>query len=281
MNQTNPCPTVPASAMFKPPAAVPETPGLTRVFLGGSIDMGQAEDWQALVAADLADLPVAFLNPRREHWDAGWVQDISNPEFRGQVQWELDGLESSDLVLFHLSPSGPAPVTLMELGLHARTPDRCIVSCPAGYWRRGNVQVLCARFGITLVDSLDSLVWEARARIVRRSGGTPRSLHREAMDTMDAVHGAEGVERTALLRRAARLEASAAALMPNDADTALSRAVLLRSAATLANQAGERDRAVALALRGLIDMPHGEIAAELREVLSEAMPNGTLAAEPA
>jgi len=156
--------------MFKPPLPVPET-GLIQVFLGGSIDMGLAENWQAVVAERLGDLEVAFLNPRRDNWDSGWVQDISNPEFRHQVRWELDSLERADLVLFHLAPTGPAPVTLLELGLHARTPELCIVSCPPGYWRRGNVQVVCDRFGITLVDGLDGLVTEARSRIASSSVG--------------------------------------------------------------------------------------------------------------
>jgi hypothetical protein len=38
-----------------------------RVFLGGSIEMGKAPNWQAAFADKLASLPVAAFNPRRIH----------------------------------------------------------------------------------------------------------------------------------------------------------------------------------------------------------------------
>ena len=41
--------------------------------------MGMAEPWQAAIEQALADLSVAVLNPRRDEWDASWVQSIGNP----------------------------------------------------------------------------------------------------------------------------------------------------------------------------------------------------------
>jgi hypothetical protein len=45
---------------------------------------------------------------------------------------------------------------LLELGLFARS-GKMVVCCPGGYWRRGNVQIVCKRFGILLVDTLEEL----------------------------------------------------------------------------------------------------------------------------
>lgn len=148
---------------WRPPQAVPAT-RRPSVFLAGSIDMGRAEEWQFRAFAMLADRPIDVFNPRRLDWDASWPQDISHDGFRGQVEWELDHLERADLVLFHFDPAGRAPVTMMELGLHAAS-GKCVVSCPPGYWRRGNVQVLCARYGIVLHDGLAGAAEEIRDRL--------------------------------------------------------------------------------------------------------------------
>src|ERR1043166_6520216 len=121
--------------IIKPPAPLTLEPGERSVFLAGSIEMGQADDWQSSIERALADLPVVILNPRRDEWDASWVQAIDNPQFRGQVEWELAGLERASVVAMYFAPATKAPVTLLEFGLCARS-GRLVVCCPAGYWRR-------------------------------------------------------------------------------------------------------------------------------------------------
>lgn len=131
------------------------------IFLAGSIDMGNAVDWQKEVENAFSEYNINILNPRRDDWDSSWVQDISNDQFKQQVQWELDHLEWSDLILVYFDPKGQAPITLMELGLHARS-GKIIVCCPEGYWRRGNVQIVCDMYEIPLVNTLEELIEEAR-----------------------------------------------------------------------------------------------------------------------
>jgi len=46
------------------------------LFMGGSIDMGEAEDWQTRLEKDLDIFDdLILLNPRRDDWDSSWVQD--------------------------------------------------------------------------------------------------------------------------------------------------------------------------------------------------------------
>lgn len=144
----------------------PETGAVTgkSVFLAGSIDQGAAVDWQTEVTDALADLDVTIFNPRRDDWDDTWVQDISNDQFRGQVEWELSHMERCDVMCVYFDPKGQAPITLMELGLHARS-GKVVVCCPEGYWRRGNVQVVCARYGIPMVNDLDALISAVKERL--------------------------------------------------------------------------------------------------------------------
>jgi hypothetical protein len=151
--------------VIKKPPAPHDLPADARaVFLAGSIEMGTASAWQDALTAALADRDVAILNPRRDAWDATWVQSIDNPMFREQVEWELTGLERADVIAMWFDPATKAPVTLLELGLHARS-GKLVIGCPDGYWRKGNVEVVCARYGATLVDNWQSFVDAVRARV--------------------------------------------------------------------------------------------------------------------
>lgn len=51
------------------PQPLPIDDSRPRVFLGGSIDMGGAPDWQAAMTSALADMDVVILNPRRPDWN--------------------------------------------------------------------------------------------------------------------------------------------------------------------------------------------------------------------
>lgn len=150
--------------VIKPPTPITLAARERSVFLAGSIEMGRAEAWQAEVERALADLPVAILNPRRDEWDASWEQSVTNAKFREQVEWELEGLELATAVGMYFAPPTQAPITLLELGLVARS-GKAVVCCPPGYWRRGNVQVVCARYGVPLVADLAELVRAVRERL--------------------------------------------------------------------------------------------------------------------
>lgn len=143
-----------------PPSPIPARG--KAVFLAGSIEMGAAVEWQRTVIDALSDAnELVVLNPRRPDWDSSWRQSIEDARFREQVEWELDGLERADLIAMYLAPDTKAPISLLELGLHARS-GRAIVSCPPGFWRRGNVEIVCARYGLALVSSLSELVTAVR-----------------------------------------------------------------------------------------------------------------------
>ena len=133
-----------------------------RVFLAGSIEMGKAENWQERVASALSDAPnLTILNPRRDNWDSSWVQSIHNPEFRRQVEWELPAQEIADVIFMYFAPDTKAPITLLELGLFARS-GKLIVCCPDGFWRKGNVEVVCRRYGVRLFNDLDAGIAQLR-----------------------------------------------------------------------------------------------------------------------
>lgn len=126
------------------------------VFLAGSIDIGKEVNWQTSIVEALSHLPVVVLDPFRPDWDSTWKEDITFEPFRTQVAWELEQREIADVVSIYFGPEAKATITLLELGLSAHT-EKAIVCCPAGYWKRGNVQAVCQKFGIKLVDSVEEL----------------------------------------------------------------------------------------------------------------------------
>ena len=149
--------------MVYPPRPLPDA--RRSVFLAGSIDMGDAPEWQSELAASLSDVDeLVLFNPRRVDWDASWEQSITNDEFVKQVEWELDALERAAVIAMYFAAESKAPITLLELGLHARS-GKLIVCCPAGYWRKGNVDVVCRRFAVHQVHDLDALAVAVRARV--------------------------------------------------------------------------------------------------------------------
>jgi hypothetical protein len=143
--------------VLKPPAPLDFDSSRPSVFLAGSIEMGQAEDWQGRFQASLHSADITILNPRRDAWDATWRQRIDNPQFRAQVEWELAAQERATLIAMYFAPATKSPVTLLELGLFARS-GRLVVCCPDGYWRKGNVEIVCARYGVPMVENLDALI---------------------------------------------------------------------------------------------------------------------------
>ena len=104
-----------------------------------------------------------ILNPRRDNWDPTWVQSIHNPKFKEQVNWELDAINCASIVVFYFDPNTKSPITLMELGLAAGMVAAgsladIIVCCPDGFWRKGNVEIMCDRFNLAICNTFNELV---------------------------------------------------------------------------------------------------------------------------
>lgn len=135
-----------------------------RIFLAGTIDMGNSDDWQkeAIGLIDqFCEKPnyegVCVYNPRRKSWNDKWLQQIENPEFYQQVNWELDCLEKSTHILLNFSADSKSPVSLLEMGLYARSLKLHVV-CPMRFYRKGNVDIVCERYRIPQHKNLETAI---------------------------------------------------------------------------------------------------------------------------
>ena len=75
-------------------------------------------------------------------------------------------MESASVIAMYFRPEKEvlAPISMLELGLFARS-GKMVVACPEGFWKRGNVQVVCRRFGIKLLGSLQELEEEVTKKL--------------------------------------------------------------------------------------------------------------------
>lgn len=132
--------------IYTPPEVFPIDDGKTKIFLAGSIEMGNAEEWQSKLCKELEDTDLVILNPRRPDFDASQEQSATNPYFRNQVEWELTALENADVIFMYFDPNTKSPISLLELGLFHR--KAMAVCCPDGFWRQGNIQIVCQWYDI-------------------------------------------------------------------------------------------------------------------------------------
>ena len=143
----------------------PEFTGRRSVFLAGTTTkVGDEPDWRDSLARQLSRLPITMINPLLLDWK-DWPEDITYAPFREQVEWELDMQEKADIVLIYYGPGTLAPISLLELGLCART-SKAIVCCHKEYKKRGNVQIVAKRYGIEFLENEKDMA----AAVIRKLG---------------------------------------------------------------------------------------------------------------
>lgn len=156
--------------VIKAPEQIPHDTNHIKVFLGGSIEMGKAEDWQTRLTKDLSENEdMMILNPRRDDWDSSWIQDpTSGTKFHEQVSWELNAQDNADLIVYYFADDTNSPITLLELGLYAAQHGEIsedtgglkyvVVRCSPKFYRYGNVKMVCDKYGIPVVETYDELL---------------------------------------------------------------------------------------------------------------------------
>jgi hypothetical protein len=143
--------------VIKAPSPIGKPKGLC-LFLAGSIEQDTAEHWQAkltkyLEKSDLSE-SITIFNPRRDDWDSSWVEQKDNKKFNEQVTWELDAMERADLIPMYFDPNTKSPISLLELGLNARS-GKLIVYCPRKFWKKGNVDIVAEKYDFPVFENKD------------------------------------------------------------------------------------------------------------------------------
>lgn len=157
---------------FKPPRFEnPSEHEGKKIFCCGTIDMGEKkyQHWQSDLVKAFKKETVTFFNPRREDWDSSWQQSIDDDNFRTQVMWELEHILNSDIAVFFIGGQSKSPISLAELGLvslpNLNGEMKVIVCCEKDFYRRGNVEVMCYKFNVPLVETFEELKDKLREQL--------------------------------------------------------------------------------------------------------------------
>ena len=108
------------------------------IFLAGSIDGGNAIEWQKeaihYIEKSWIDDDITIYNPRREiEYDSKWDAE--------QHAWGISFLEACDYILMHLSTKvGVSPISLLELGLYCKN-QKLYLSIDEEYPKKFDVEV--------------------------------------------------------------------------------------------------------------------------------------------
>jgi hypothetical protein len=140
-------------------------------FLAGSIENGAAREWQKEFCDQVDSNEVVILNPRRPQWDSTWRPTVEEPRFVEQVEWELQGQETVDKIIMYFHPDTKSPISLLELGIFANS-GRLVVCCPRGFWRKGNVDLVCRHYDIMQVEKFEDLIKFAKGYLELRRNST-------------------------------------------------------------------------------------------------------------
>ncbi|KAF1951009.1 hypothetical protein CC80DRAFT_496301 [Byssothecium circinans] len=138
----------------------PDRPKVTQpsIIIYGSIEPSPTSNWTTTLASHLSSLPITILNPRLDGWDDTWREDINFAPFKEQVDWEMDHAAVANVIVFYFKPGTSCPISLLELGMCVGMyNEKVVVGCPKEFYKRGNVEIVCRRFGIELVEDLNEL----------------------------------------------------------------------------------------------------------------------------
>ncbi len=136
--------------VYTAPDKTEKDEGYVKIFLAGSIDSGDTEDWQKKVCDKIlktkdTKVPFAIYNPRRSNW----LDDDEHKEIYRQIEWELDHMDKADIIIMNILGDSKSPISLMEIGIHCHD-GKLMVYCPKNFYRFDNVNAVCKRFNIPL-----------------------------------------------------------------------------------------------------------------------------------
>lgn len=105
-------------------------------------------------------LPTLVLHPHEEMPDSIDLKSYKSVFLAGTidmgsgVDWQRDVAE-----LFEKAPGSKSPITLLELGLFAKS-GKLHVVCTEVFYRYDNVRITCAKYGVPVYASLTEAIGE-------------------------------------------------------------------------------------------------------------------------
>lgn len=127
------------------------------IFLAGSMDLDMVLPWRQEFINSFFET-YNFLDPtNRLHGS------LTNAQMKSHIIWELEALELADIVVLNLLPKAKSPISLVELGLYAKS-RKLVVICPEDFYQNHYVKTLCEYYKVPLYRSLDIFMLNLRKK---------------------------------------------------------------------------------------------------------------------
>ncbi len=145
--------------LIKAPKDIETSQGRMSIFLAGSIEGGIAKDWQSLFRGEFTNYNdnIVIIDPRRDDYDTSIKMSKDDKNFIEQINWDQNMLERSDIIAMYLDPKTRSPISLIEFGQYVNS-GKLIVCCPEGFWRKGNIEVMCERNNVPVFDNFSDFI---------------------------------------------------------------------------------------------------------------------------
>ncbi len=118
------------------------------VFLAGSMCIDKEDNWRKNVIKNYAN-DFDFIDPTNENHNL-----LNDSLMKKHINWELEGLELSDIIFMNLLPESKSPISMVELGLYARS-NKLIICCPENFYQYRYINALAKKYNVTLFSELD------------------------------------------------------------------------------------------------------------------------------
>lgn len=127
------------------------------LFLAGSMDLDKVLSWRQEFINCFFET-YHFLDPTNKLHGS-----LTNTQMKSHILWELEALELADIVVLNLLPKAKSPISLVELGLYAKS-GKLIVICPENFYQKRYVKTLCEYYKVPLYSSLDIFIINLRKK---------------------------------------------------------------------------------------------------------------------
>ena len=129
-------------------------PDTLKIFLAG----GMKNPWRKalrdkLQKANLTNLII--IDPTIDDWASIGKNDISNPDYVRQTDWEHMGLIKADIEVFHFDSSSVSPITLIEMGMYKS--QESIICVESGYRKKAYIEYMGDRYGMPVTRTINEL----------------------------------------------------------------------------------------------------------------------------
>ncbi|CAM1372061.1 nucleoside 2-deoxyribosyltransferase domain-containing protein [Tenacibaculum xiamenense] len=128
------------------------------VFLAGSMCIDKEDDWRKNVIKNFANV-FDFIDPTNENHNL-----LNDSQMEHHINWELEGLELSDIILMNLLPESKSPISMVELGLYARS-NKLIICCPENFYQYRYIKTLAKKYNVALFTELEKGIQHLKKEI--------------------------------------------------------------------------------------------------------------------